>query len=58
MKRCRAYDNNGKEFDIEMNFKLLEKNRYVSDGDKNTIVTSSSNSSLVNKNMNKEIILY
>ena len=41
-----------------MNFKLLEKNRYVSDGDKNTIVTSSSNSSLVNKNMNKEIILY
>lgn len=58
LKRCRAYDNNGKEFDIEMNFKLLEKNRYVSDGDKNTIVTSSSNSSLVNKNMNKEIILY
>ena len=58
LKRCRAYDNNGKEFDIEMNFKLLEKNRYVSDGDKNTIVTSGSNSSLVNKNMNKEIILY
>ena len=38
LKRCRAYDNNGKEFDIEMNFKLLEKNRYISDGDKEIIV--------------------
>lgn len=38
LKRIRAYDNNGKEFDIEMSFKLLEKNRYISDGDKDTIV--------------------
>lgn len=34
LKRIRAYDNNGKEFDIEMNFKLLEKNRFISDGNK------------------------
>ena len=38
LKRCRAYDNNGKEFDIEMVFKNLEKNRYISDGDKDRIV--------------------
>ena len=40
LKRCRAYDNNGKEFDIEMVFKNLEKNRYISDGSVNTIVIS------------------
>ena len=38
LKRCRAYDNNGTEFDIEMVFKNLEKNRYVSDGNINRIV--------------------
>ena len=38
LKRCRAYDNNGVEFDIEMNFKLLDKNRFISDGDKDIIV--------------------
>lgn len=38
LKRIRAYDNNGKEFDIEMNFKLLENTRYISDGDESTIV--------------------
>lgn len=38
LKRIRAYDNNGEDFDIEMNFKLLEKKRYISDGDKSTIV--------------------
>ena len=38
LKRIRAYDNNGKDFDIEMNFKLLENKRYVSDGNKDIIV--------------------
>ena len=38
LKRIRAYDNNGKEFDIQMNFKILENNRYISDGDKDTVV--------------------
>ena len=38
LKRIRAYDNEGKDFDIEMNFKLLENKRYISDGNKNIIV--------------------
>lgn len=38
LKRIRAYDNNGKDFDIEMNFKILANNRYISDGNINTIV--------------------
>lgn len=39
LKRCRAYDNNGKEFDIDMVFNsLLKNNRYVSDGNVDTIV--------------------
>ena len=42
LKRCRAYDNNGKEFDIEMVFKLLENTRYISDGDENTIIIKES----------------
>ena len=42
LKRCRAYDNNGKEFDIEMVFKNLENNRYISDGNKNLIVINES----------------
>lgn len=43
LKRCRAYDNNGKEFDIEMVFTNLEKNRYISDGDPSTITIKESN---------------
>ena len=38
IKRIRAYDNNGVDFDIEMNFKLLDSNRYISDGNKDLIV--------------------
>ena len=38
LKRIRAYDNNGVDFDIEMNFKILNNTRYVSDGDKDTVV--------------------
>ena len=41
LKRIRAYDNNGKDFDIEMNFKLLEENRYISDGNINNVVIPS-----------------
>lgn len=58
LKRCRAYDNNGVDFDIEMNFRILDNNRYISDGNINTIVTSSNNENLI-KNINDlEIILY
>ena len=58
LKRIRAYDNMGRDFDIEMNFKLLEKNRYISDGNNDMVVTSSSNKDIINSNIDKEIILY
>ena len=58
LKRCRAYDNEGKDFDIEMNFRILENKRYISDGNSNTIVASSSNESLVNNINNLEVIYY
>ena len=40
-----------------MVFRMLEKNRYISDGNVNTIVTSKSNESLINSN-DMEVILY
>lgn len=58
LKRCRAYDNNGLDFDIEMNLRILDKNRYISDGDKNTVVTNSQNSGIINSSLYKELILY
>lgn len=58
LKRIRAYDNDGKDFDIEMNFKLLSNTRYISDGDKNTIVIPSSKKDLVGKTYDKKIIEY
>jgi peptidoglycan/xylan/chitin deacetylase (PgdA/CDA1 family) len=57
LKRVRAWDNNGKEFDIKMVFDNLLKNRYISDGNKDTIVINSD----VNLNTNikdKKIIRY
>ena len=57
LKRCRAYDNNGVDFDIEMVFRLLETSRYISDGDDKTIVTSHVNSDIIN-NSDLEVILY
>jgi len=58
LKRCRAYDNNGKDFDIEMNFRILENKRYISDGNKNTIITSSKNENIIKNTNDLEIILY
>jgi hypothetical protein len=58
LKRCRAYDNNGKDFDIEMTLRILENNRYISDGDIKTIVTSNTNSDIINTNIDKDLILY
>lgn len=57
LKRCRAYDNNGKEFDIEMVFKNLENNRYISDGNKNTIVIKEKDKDKLT-NTDIEIITY
>jgi len=58
LKRCRAYDNNGKDFDIEMNFRILENKRYISDGNSKTIVTSSANENIVNNLNDLEVIYY
>ena len=57
LKRCRAYDNNGVDFDIEMVFRMLDKSRYISDGNINTITTSISNKDNLS-NTNMEVILY
>ena len=58
IKRCRAYDNNGSEFDIQMVFKLLENTRYISDGDINTIVIKESDTNKLSSDITKEIIKY
>ena len=58
LKRCRAYDNNGVDFDIKMVFKMLDKTRYISDGNVETIVTSSNKDVINSKVTDKEIILY
>lgn len=58
LKRCRAYDNNGVEFDIKMVFKNLEGTRYVSDGNKNTITIKEKDSNKINNNLEKEVIKY
>ncbi len=58
LKRIRAYDNNGVEFDIEMNFKLLENSRYISDGNVNNIVIPQNKLDLVNSLYTEELIIY
>lgn len=59
LKRCRAYDNNGKDFDIDMVFNtILEKSRYISDGNIDTITTSSANESLISDTETRKVILY
>ncbi len=58
LKRIRAYDNNGVEFDIEMNFEILENNRYISDGDKNMITVPESLEDNVNNIYNLNVKTY
>jgi len=58
LKRIRAYDNNGVEFDIEMNFKLLEDTRYISDGDNSKVVVLEENKFKVTNVDTKELIIY
>lgn len=48
LKRCRAYDNNGKDFDIQMVFNnILKDKRYISDGNIETITIKESDESLL-----------
>ena len=56
LKRIRAYDNNGNDFDIQMNFNILKNTRYISDGNKDTVVVP--NSKKDNLNTNKRILSY
>ena len=58
LKRCRAYDNNGVDFDIEMTLRILDKNRYISDGNVDTVVTNNENSDIISSSISKKIILY
>jgi len=58
LKRCRAYDNNGVEFDIEMVFSMLETSRYISDGNIDTIIIPESKNNNINTTITKEIITY
>jgi len=58
LKRIRAYDNEGVEFDIEMNFKLLENARYISDGNRNTIVIPTDSGDSIGNTYEKEVIKY
>lgn len=53
--RVRAYDNNGVDFDIDASFRILEKNRYVSDGNADTIVIKKSDASYLNDTILKVI---
>ena len=55
--RVRAYDNNGVDFDIDASFRILEKNRYVSDGNADTIVIKESDASYLN-DTNLKVISY
>lgn len=57
IKRIRAWDNNGKDFDIQMVFKALEKKRYISDGDANTIVITN-DTNLNTSITDKKVIRY
>ena len=58
LKRIRAYDNNGVEFDIEMNFKLLDNSRYISDGDAKKIVIPDSIKDKLGNTYEHELITY
>lgn len=58
IKRIRAYDNDGVEFDIQMNFKLLENNRYISDGDKDKIVVKEENKDNIKNNYDLKVVTY
>ena len=57
LKRCRAYDNNGKEFDINMVFNMLKKSKYISDGNPDTIVIKEENKNKLGTT-DKKVITY
>lgn len=58
IKRIRAYDNNGENFDIKMNFNMIKNTRYISDGDASTVVVPNGAEDIINSDINKQLIVY
>mgnify|MGYP003571270589 CR=1 FL=1 len=58
IKRIRAYDNNGNDFDIEYNFKVLENERYISDGNPDNVVVSKDYLKYITNADNFNVISY
>lgn len=58
IKRIRAWDANGKDWDIEKNFNSLNKVRYISDGDKDTIAFPNSKASNLGNDYNLKVFVY
>ncbi|MDO4466402.1 MAG: polysaccharide deacetylase family protein [Bacillota bacterium] len=53
IKRIRAYDNNGEDFDIEYSFRELSVTRYISDGDPDTVVVRNIKADQIDKSKTK-----
>ena len=58
LKRIRAWDDNGNDWDIEKSFKYLEDTRYISDGDKDTITVPQDQAEKISNNYNLKINTY
>lgn len=59
IKRCRAYDNNGQEYDISYMFdSYLPEYRFVSDGDPDTIVVKEKDLDWVTHDFGHKVISY
>jgi hypothetical protein len=56
LKRVRAWDNNGENFDIEYTFTNLENNRYISDGRVDVIVYPKNLSKKFNTNITDKTV--
>lgn len=58
IKRIRAYDNDGKDFDIKHNFKILENSRYISSGNSEKIVVPISLKDNVSEGFANKVFTY
>ena len=58
LKRIRAYDNNGENFDIQMNFETLQTTRYISDGDPDTITIPKDQKDSLGNTYDKKVKTY
>ena len=58
LKRIRAWDDNGNDWDIKKSFEYLQDTRYISDGDKNTITVPHDRVEKVKNNYNLKVNTY